>query len=295
MSRELEPTAWESYPMRHSLLILIAILVVGCSWSHKPIQPLEKEAADRALRTAAIHQKHDPARAMELYESALEQYRAQADIEGEMWCLAGIARTSSDSLCVQEAKDAMIQIVLDIEPDLDHIALMPDLEVAFSDGNWQKVVELAAIRNGWPALARLRILAYRIQAETMLGLDAQADVKQAQKLLKGQKRKLHRSGDSHALQIARVHYALAHHFLAVKDYKNSAGQLKAAMELDRLYGDFDALGYDNWLLARLCLAQGKKPLAKSSLLKALRLFEGHANLAMQSQVQRELKSLQQGE
>jgi len=141
----------------------------------------------------------------------------------------------------------------------------------------------------------LRILAYAIQAESWLGKDRGAKVKLALKLLRGQKRKLHRQGELHALQIARTRYALAYHYTVEKDYKKAEKQLKTALELDRLYGDFDALGYDYWLLARMFTARGNPAKARARLLKAQRLFEGSANALMLERVKGELQSLDQGE
>jgi len=120
-------------------------------------------------------------------------------------------------------------------------------------------------------------------------------VKLALKLLRGQKRKLHRQGSDHALQIARVRYALAYHYLAENNYRQTHKQLAQAIELDRLYGDFDALGYDYWLLAKLNIAEARPAVAKASFMKAQRLFEGSVNSAMLTRVETELKSLDTGE
>lgn len=283
--------------MRHSLILLLCILIAGCSWSHKPLQPLQRESAARALRAAGKQLNSDPARASETYAAALKLYRAMADIEGEMWALSGIAVASlamRDSLAYLDSWTRMDAIVRDIDPSLDYITLLLELQLASASSDLLKVSELSRDNVNWPAIARLRVLAYSIQAESWLGKDSAFKVKLALKLLREQKRKLHRQGEIHALQIARVRYALAYHYLIDKQYKQAEKQLRQALELDRLYGDFDALGYDYWLLARLNIARGDAHAARAQLLKAQRLFEGSANTVMQTRLQVELKSLESG-
>jgi len=284
--------------LRASFILLLSFLIAACSWSHKPLQPLQRETADRDLRAAGKQLSHDPARASELYSAALQKYRDMADIEGEMWSLSGIASSSlasGDSLAYLETRAGMDAIVRDIDPELDYIPLLLDLQTASDQRDWQRVSSLAADKDSWPAPARLRVLAYAIQADSYLGLDRSARVKLALKLLRGQKRKLHRQGSDHALQIARVRYALAYHYLAENNYRQTHKQLAQAIELDRLYGDFDALGYDYWLLAKLNIAEARPAVAKASFMKAQRLFEGSVNSAMLTRVETELKSLDTGE
>jgi hypothetical protein len=221
-----------------------------------------------------------------------------ADMEGELWSLSGIASSSlatGDSLAYLEARAQMEAIIRDVDPKLDYISLLLDLQLASAQSEWQMVSDLAKDKDTWPAVTRLRILAYAIQADTYLGLERSAKVKLTLKLLRSQKRKLHRRGSDHALQIARTRYALAYHYLAEKNFKATGKQLSLAMELDRLYGDFDALGYDLWLLARLNVAQARISTARANLHKAKRLFEGSQNSAMLTRVEAELKSLDKGE
>jgi len=68
--------------LRASFILLLSFLIAACSWSHKPLQPLQRETADRDLRAAGKQLSHDPARASELYSAALQKYRDMADIEG---------------------------------------------------------------------------------------------------------------------------------------------------------------------------------------------------------------------
>jgi len=284
--------------LRHSLILILSLLSVACSWSHKPLQPLEREAADRALRTAGTQLYNDPASASGTYLKALKQYRAMADIEGELWALSGIALSSralQDSVTYLDSRERMDAIVKEISPDRDYIPLLLELQLAAASSDWMHVSELYRDNDSWPVIARLRILAYAIQAESLLGQDRSAHVKLALKLLRGQKRKLHRQGDLHALQIARTRYALAYHYLIETDLNKAEKQLNQALELDRLYGDFDALGYDNWLSARIYMARGQADKARAQLLKAQRLFEGSAHAAMQTRVATELLSLEKGE
>lgn len=287
-------------PLRHSLILILMLVLIlsACSWSHKPVQPMEREAADRALKAASGQLGVNPAAAIETYRLAMAKYRAMADIEGEMWCLSGIAKASlsvGDSLSYLDAVNGMAFIVSAVEPDLDYIPLLLELQLATASGDLLKVSQLYRDKDCWPVTARLRIMAYAIQADTYLGKEGERKVRQCQKLLRSQKRKLHRRGADHALQIGRARYALAYHYLAQKDFKRAEKNLKLAMEPDRLYSDFDALGYDYWLAAKLELARNRPDEAIANLHKALRLFEGSSNAVMLGSVRQELKSLEKGE
>lgn len=284
--------------MRNSLIILISLFFLACSWSPKPQQPLEKDNADRSLKSAGLYLASDPARAVEMYEHSRQRYRRMADVEGELWSLFGIAQAAvrmQDAATLDATKDEMRMIVRNVAPQMDHIPLYLDMLILFNAGEYEQIPALTMDNSQWPDTARLRIAALALQAEAFMNKGNRDRQKLVQRLLRSQKKQLHRKGATQALTVAKGHYALAYYYVSRREYANALKHIKNAKELDWLYEDFEALGYDYWLQGQILYKQGKMATAKANLIKAITIFESTDNNAMKTKIEAELSSLDQGE
>lgn len=278
-------------------LLLILVLMAACSTLRQPLQPEAKANADNMLAYARRLENKGSDAAKDAYRQALTRYRSFAGIEGEMWCLAGIARSlraDGDSQGRLDTLAEMDGIVRDIDPGLDYITVLTRLQILAGNNAWAEMLPLAQVQESYPALVKMQILSYGVQASAFTGKPDAALAAKLSSLYQKAERKAHKKGAEQALGVANAAYSLACHYYVLGDMEAGLKHVNAALKLDYLYGNFRGQGYDYWLLGRICSSRGDATSARAAFLKAERIFAANGESDMLPTIKKELQTLIQG-
>ncbi len=276
----------------------VLICMAACSSLRAPQQPEAKSEADNILRFALLQENQGSPSTLDSYRTALAKYRSFAGIEGELWALAGIARTgmaSGDSLEYKASIATMDEIIADIDPNLAYIRTLTDLQILAAQDAWEAMLPLMISYPDAPQIVRTQIMSYGVQARAYLNQPDPAMASELHKLYGQVLRKAHKKGAEQALCAANAAYSLACHHYVLQRLGQAMELVETAQQLDYLYGNFRGLGYDLWLLGRIALADADSACAKAAFLKARRIFETLNNTAMLHTLEQELRSASEGD
>lgn len=284
--------------MRNKLLIILCLaLMASCSSIRKPVQAEAEQRAARMLQSAQRQEADSPEEALLAYQSAFQQYRSFAGIEGELWALAGIARIhhQKDAMAeYQRARLEMDEIIKLIAPKYNYIPMLVDLQLLQRAADWQGMAAQAVVKDAYPTNIKMRILSYRLQAKAYLRQRDPATTSALTKLYHKALRGVHRKGAMHALETARAGYALAYHHYSWAAYDTATKYAHQTAELDRLYGNHIGLGYDLWLQAQCAMQLDKREEALALLLKAQRIFDAIGSGERPSNLEADIQALSIG-
>lgn len=277
--------------------LALALLLAGCSSTRLPLQPQAKFNADNALKLAQDYElQRRYANAIDTYTFALELYASFAASEGQMHCLAGLARIAHSQAADTEAEDYRLQmeeIVRDIAPETAPILLLYDLHLALDAGDYSRLSEQAVLSPGLDKTVEMQILSYRIQADSYLKRADRDQVRKLERLAAKHVKKPLRKRQINPQILSQACYALAYHHYTVENYPRAEKYVELSNRIDYSYGNFGSYAYGLWLQGRIQAALSDEQEARSSYLRARQIFQNFANLPMLDQVEQDLNTLEE--
>ncbi len=279
------------------LCLTFVIFLAACSSTRLPLQPQAKFNADNALKLAQdyeLQRRH--ANAIDTYSFALELYGSFAASEGQMHCLAGLARIAHSQAALIEAEDYRLQmedIVRDIAPETAPILLLYDLHLALSAGEYERISTMAVVDSKLDKAMQMQILSYKIQADSFLGRADETQVRSLQRLTAKHLKKPLRKRQINPQILSQACYALAYYHYTAENLSQAARYAELSNRIDYSYGNFGSYAYGLWLQGRIQAAQSDEPSARASYLKARQIFQNYANLPMLDRVEEDLNKLEE--
>lgn len=279
------------------LCLTFVIFLAACSSTRLPLQPQAKFNADNALKLAQdyeLQRRH--ANAIDTYNFALELYGSFAASEGQMHCLAGLARIAHSQAALIEAEDYRLQmedIVRDIAPETAPILLLYDLHLALSAGEYERISTMAVVSSGMDRTVEMQILSYRIQADSYLQRAERAQVRRLQSLAAKHLKKPLRKRQINPQVLSQACYALAYYHYTTENFPKAEKYVELSNRIDYSYGNFGSFAYGLWLQGRILAASSNEPEARASFLRSRQIFQNFANLPMLDQVEQDLNTLEE--
>lgn len=278
-------------------ILVISLLLVGCSSTRMPLQPQAKFNADNALKLAQDYElQRRYANAIDTYTFAFELYKSFASMEGQMHCLSGLARIANDQAAFADAEDyrfQMEEIVRDIDPGLAPILLLYDLHLALGAGEYERISTMAVVDSKLDKAMQMQILSYKIQADSFLGRADETQVRSLQRLAAKHLKKPLRKRQINPQILSQACYALAYYHYTAENLSQAARYAELSNRIDYSYGNFGSYAYGLWLQGRIQAAQSDEPSARASYLKARQIFQNYANLPMLDRVEEDLNKLEE--
>ncbi|MEF3694569.1 MAG: hypothetical protein V3576_04395 [Candidatus Cloacimonadota bacterium] len=278
-------------------ILVISLLLVGCSSTRMPLQPQAKFNADNALKLAQDYElQRRYANAIDTYTFAFELYKSFASMEGQMHCLSGLARIANDQAAFADAEDyrfQMEEIVRDIDPGLAPILLLYDLHLALGAGEYERISTMAVVDSKLDKAMQMQILSYKIQADSFLGRADETQVRSLQRLAAKHLKKPLRKRQINPQILSQACYALAYYHYTAENLSKAARYAELSNRIDYSYGNFGSYAYGLWLQGRIQAAQSDEPSARASYLKARQIFQNYANLPMLDRVEEDLNKLEE--
>ncbi len=277
---------------------LILVLALGaCSRPAKLTQAPAKAAADATLLLAQnLEQKQRYLDGAQAYQSALAQYRSFADLRGELYALAGLARLAyrQNDLGEYDKLHQRLQYLTTYADQTGHyVLLVLDLFRLQQEGRYAEIQARAIDSYDYPMPIRIQILTYKLQAESYLrpGYSSQ-NYDTLQRLSKRYRRDLNRDFTADPSVLSSALYALAYHDFLSGDYNAAQKLLDQVVELDSLYENHPGLGYAHWLRAMVHEANNDRRQALKDYISAKIIFVHFADEDMINKVETALIRLE---
>ncbi len=281
--------------MRHSWMLVLCLVMLGCSSLKPPPHPQAKEDADTQLRFALILEaNHDYERAQEGFTNALDRYSSFGDLKGQLAALSGLARLELTFNIVEENRSAVTKMESLIQvaaPELDYYLLLLRIHKLQLEKDYTAISQVSHSERSLPLEETIQLAIAKLQADSFLQT---ASPLQAKKLIKASK-KLHqqiKKRNTNNLELmSSAWYALAYYFYQNKDYANADVYLNKAADWDYRFGNFSGLGHCLWLKAQNATAQNRIAEAKSCYTRAEGIFNSLGENALQQAIQMEMTAL----
>lgn len=277
-----------------ALIFLLAFST--CSRPPKVVQAPSKAAADATLQLAQnLEQKHRLLDSAQTYQSALKQYRSFADLKGEIFSLAGLARLAYIN-GNQDDYDRHYSRLQYLDENTDqggnYVRLLLDLYRLQAEQNYRQVQELAKDSYDYPLPIRIQILTYRLQADSYLqpGLDS-SSFADLDRLSKSYRRQMKKDFTADSSVLSSALYALGYHLYTKAEYHNAQKYLDGVIELDLLYENHPGLGYAHWLRARIHDGNKDSRQAVADYICANNIFTQFENAEMMARTDAALRRL----
>lgn len=287
------------FPVRIKLIVatLLILLLGACSRPPKTVQNPAKAAADATLKLAQnLEKKQRLLDSGQTYESALNQYRRFADLRGEAYCLAGLARLAclqGSFQKYQQLREELAYLVENADSTARYVLTLLDIFAAQKQEDYRQVKLLAVDSYDYPQNIRMQILSHALQADSWLapGLDSAA-YEDLSRLSKSYRKSLKRDFCADASVLSGALYAMAYHSYLKKNHYEALRHISEAVDIDEKSENFPALGYDLWLRANIHLGEREQADAISNLIRAQKIFAGFSNLKMLEKTEAQLMQLQ---
>lgn len=282
------------YPL---LLMGILLILAACSRPAPVAQAPAKAAADATLSLAQkLEQKQFVADSEPSYQSARRQYRRFADLRGEEYAVAGLARLAfmaGAQAEYQKYRTQLAELITQADPPGAHVLLMLDLYVLQNEGDYAAIKALAVDSYDYPLQVRVQVLTHALQAESWLkpGFSAAA-YEDLARLSNRYRRSLNKDFSADPSVLAAALYAMAYHTFLLRDYAEALAYSAEAEDLDTRYENFIALGYDLWLRGTVYAAMNEASDARRSFIRAASIFTDFGNTEMLLKTQAALARLQ---
>jgi|GEM_PF-6971793 len=270
-------------------LIAILILIMSCSSLPKSIPSPDKQNYDAFLTMAhRAEQNRNFAQAQEFYAKALNGYKLLADPNGVMEVYSGFAR---------------IALLQDIQPDFDTwYAKMQDMNVNLYSANchymvlidlyrlhqlqsWKELNNYAIVKDDFPIVAKLQILSYKVQTNSLLGINDPDSWKQ----LVSAYYKAKKQQPKPASALSMEAYSIAYYFMAIKDYKKAERYIDQAIYYDYTSASYSSLATSLLLAATIAEKAGDMRTQRASLMRAKMIYEGLGDAKASQEIQQVLE------
>ncbi|MDD3533204.1 MAG: hypothetical protein PHR27_04130 [Candidatus Cloacimonetes bacterium] len=279
------------------LTLLLLSLLTACSSPPKVVQAPSKAAADATLRMAQnLEQKHRLLDSRQTYQSALGQYRSFADLRGELYCLAGLARVAymqGDMAEYDRHYEALKYLDTRADQAGFYVRLLLDIFRMQKEQRYDEIQALAKDSYDYPLPIRIQILTHRLQADSYLepGLDS-SSFADLERLSKSYRRQIKKDFTADSSVLTSALYAMGYHLFVKSDYYGARGYIDEVVRLDALYEDYPALGYAHWLRARIHEGNKDHRQATTDYICARKIFTHFENSEMLARTDAALKRLE---
>lgn len=293
------PAGSMRFPVRTNILwaLFILLLLSACSKPAKLLQAPSKAAADATLQMAQnLEQKNRLLDSEQTYQSALRQYRCFADLRGEIYSLAGLARLAyiMDKQEDFEHYHARLEYLdTKADPGGAYVRLLLDLYLLQAEQRYSEIQALAIDSYEYPLSIRMQILTHRLQADSYLepGLDS-SSFADLERLSKSYRRQMRKDFTADSSVLSSALYALGYHQYIKTDYHKAQRYLDDVIKLDALYENYSALGYAHWLRARVHEGNKDSRQALADYICASGIFSHFENTEMIAKTDAALRRLE---
>ena len=279
-------------------LLLLALLLgfAACSSPPKQVQPQARVSADATLKLAQnLEQKQRWLDSTQSYRSAIAQYQAFGEIRGQLYALAGLARIAlqnEDSSGFHLHRLRMQELVEKADPPAKYILDLLDIYVLEREGDYARIMDVAADAYDYPIHIRMQMLSHRLQAEsyTNPGYASESFV-DLQRLSARYRKSLKKDFSADPVVLANAEYAMAYHSYLLRQYDTALQLIERAIDLDYRYENFGGLGSGYWLRGKIQGTMGNSSSALADFMKARDIFSHFQNPRMQEQVNAAISGL----
>jgi len=281
--------------VRHSWMLVLCLIMFGCSAFKPPSHPQAKEDADTQLRFALILEANrDYEGAEDGFNNALDRYSSFGDLKGQLAALSGLARLELTLNIIEENRSAVTKMESLIQvaaPELDYYLLLLRVHKLQMEKDFTAVSQVSYSERSIPLEETIQLAIAKLQADSFLQTATPLQVK---RLIKDSK-KLHKQikkRQTNSLELmSSAWYALGYYFYQNKDYENADIYLDKAADWDYRFGNFSGLGHCLWLKAQSAAVQNRFAEAKSCYTRAEGIFISLGETALQQTIQLEMTAL----
>lgn len=287
------------FPVKSNIVLalLLLLLLSACSTPPKVVQAPSKAAADATLGMAQnLEQKHRLLDSQQTYQSALGQYRSFADIRGELYSLAGLARVAylQGNLDEYDRHYETLEY-LDTRADQtgSYVRLLLELYRLQQEQRYAEIQALARDSYEYPLPIRIQILTHRLQAESYLqpGIDS-SSFADLERLSKSYRRQMKKDFTADTSVLSSALYAMGYHQYVKTKYYGAQKYLDEVVRLDALYENHPNLGYAHWLRARIHEGNQDRRQAVADYIRAKNIFTHFENAEMIARTDAALRRLE---